>query len=264
MEHSFDVDVAQKYGVEAAIIIRHFQFWILKNRAEYKHQYDSRTWTYASVRALAELWPYWTARQICRTLDRLIETKVLCKGNYNQTTYDRTLWYAFADEKAFLSGKNGISPNGKMDLAKRPNRIGRTGAPIPIQSPNTSADNNKVERNPQAVLELDCRIAQESKFLAGQLQQIFHPGERSRKTFANIIHYFVNSSQRDARKICWFKDAAEWARIARVDGRKAGGKALFVQTVKERTGYGANPRLLCGKTLQDSHTRPVGKDAKSC
>lgn len=59
----------------------------------------------------------------------------------------------------------------------------------------------------------------------------------------------------DEQKICWLTDAIEWARIARADGRKSGGKALFVATVKEKTGYGGSPRLLSGKSQKNSRSR---------
>ena len=34
MNYSFDVEHAKKYGCKEAIMIYHFQFWILKNKAE--------------------------------------------------------------------------------------------------------------------------------------------------------------------------------------------------------------------------------------
>ncbi|MBW8041715.1 MAG: hypothetical protein FVQ85_17195 [Planctomycetes bacterium] len=46
MEHSFDILTAQKYGINAAVILRHLQFWIIKNKAHGKNFHDGRTWTY--------------------------------------------------------------------------------------------------------------------------------------------------------------------------------------------------------------------------
>jgi hypothetical protein len=128
-------------------------------------------------------------------------------------------------------------------------------------------------------LVLDCEIKQQAKFLSERLESIFHPQSRSRQTFANIIRYFVTSAQAfhpqsrsrqtfaniiryfvtsaqaDPRKLCWFKDAVEWARVARIDGKKDGGKALFVATVKDQTGYRSNPKLLSGKSGEKSRAR---------
>jgi len=100
-----------------------------------------------------------------------------------------------------------------------------------------------------------CRIKEKVNLLARQLNSTFHPNTRERKTFGNIIAYFVSQAEMDEQKICWFTDAIEWARIARAEGRKAGGKALFVATVKEKTGYGSNPKLLSGKSRENPCAR---------
>lgn len=118
MNHSFDIDHAKQYGLHEAILIANFQFWIIKNKANGRHQYDGRTWTYNSARALADLMPYLSDRQIRRTLDNLVEIGVLVKGNYNPSAYDRTLWFAFADESKFQIGHihSPNSANGKPEF----------------------------------------------------------------------------------------------------------------------------------------------------
>lgn len=98
--------------------------------------------------------------------------------------------------------------------------------------------------NSQEVLALDCEIAEKARTLTEQLTRIFLPGRRSLATFANIIRYFVASAQTNPANTCWFTDAVEWAQIAKVEGKKAGGKALFVAKVKQETGYGKMPLLL--------------------
>ena len=55
MEHSFDIDVAKEYGILEAVIIRNFQYWITKNRANKANFKDNHYWTYNSLSALKEL-----------------------------------------------------------------------------------------------------------------------------------------------------------------------------------------------------------------
>jgi hypothetical protein len=107
MEYSFDIKVAEKYGVDEAIMIKNFQFWIKKNKASKKHSYDGRTWTYNSAEEYTIFFPFWSSKQIRRILSSLISQGVIITGNYNKVRYDQTLWYAFDDESEFLSG---ISP----------------------------------------------------------------------------------------------------------------------------------------------------------
>ena len=136
MTHQFDVSVAEKYGVEVAIMAQHFQFWILRNRANKRHQYDGRTWTYNSARAFAELFPYWSAPQIRRILQKMIDTGIIVTGNYNPSGYDRTLWYAFFDESIWL--------NREIHLTKSENGSNEIVTPIPDILPD-----NKPDREPR-------------------------------------------------------------------------------------------------------------------
>ena len=54
MDYSFDIEVAQQYGVNEAIMIKNLQFWIMKNKANGKHFHDGHTWTYNSVAAFMQ------------------------------------------------------------------------------------------------------------------------------------------------------------------------------------------------------------------
>lgn len=134
MVYNFDVDVAKEYGVDEAIMIANLQFWIAKNKANKKHEYDGRTWTYNSVSAFSELFPFWTPKQIRRIIDKLKNNGVIMVGNYNSVAYDRTLWYAFVDEKKWL-----FQQKGKNDFSERELPFDQKGNPIPDNKP----DNNK-------------------------------------------------------------------------------------------------------------------------
>ena len=117
MNHSFDTDHACAYGLEEAVLISNFQFWISKNKANEKHLYDGRTWTYSSTKAFAELFPYMSVNVVRRAVESLVSQCVLIKGNYNQSAYDRTTWFAFFDESMFL--------DDQIHLAKKANGKGK-------------------------------------------------------------------------------------------------------------------------------------------
>ena len=114
-QHHFDVEVAQEYGINCAILINNFQFWIAKNKAGGRNLNDGRTWTYNSNRALATLFPYFTEKQIRDTLLKLETAGVLVSGNFNKSTYDRTKWYAFNDEEQWLKGYGQLHPTKKSN-----------------------------------------------------------------------------------------------------------------------------------------------------
>lgn len=98
MNHYFNVEIAKRYGIEEAIIIENIYFWIKKNVANEVNKNDGRYWTYNSAKAFAEIFPYMSARKISRVLASLYEKDAILKGNYNELSIDRTMWYSFTDE----------------------------------------------------------------------------------------------------------------------------------------------------------------------
>lgn len=118
--HIFDVEEAAVFGLHEAIALNRFRYWIEKNEANGKHFYDGRTWTYNSAEAMKKLFPYWTAPQIRRLLKSMIAKKILVTGNYNQTSYNRTLWYALGDAIILPSGENHLTKpeNGENEKDK--------------------------------------------------------------------------------------------------------------------------------------------------
>ena len=115
MTYSFDTELAQKLGVNEAILLQNIVFWLLKNKANGSNYYDGRYWTYNSHKAFKELFPFWTENQIRRILESLFEKGVILKGDYNSSPYDKTKWYALSDKYAYLIGLNSQS-----DMANLP------------------------------------------------------------------------------------------------------------------------------------------------
>lgn len=133
MEHHFDTDVAKEYGVVEAVLIYNFQYWIMKNIANCKHLHDGRHWTYNSQQALLQLFPYLSRQSLRTALQHLKDKGVIITGNYNDTAYDRTVWFAFADEEKWLFS------NQPKHWLKSTNGVVESGQPIPYNN----TDNNK-------------------------------------------------------------------------------------------------------------------------
>jgi hypothetical protein len=112
MEHSFNVDFAAKHGMAQAVIYKNITFWVKKNKANHKHFYDGNYWTYNSVKAFAELFPYLTDNQIRREIESLISKGLIKSGNYNTSHYDRTRWFCIVDQDQLAT-----VPNGKGEQA---------------------------------------------------------------------------------------------------------------------------------------------------
>lgn len=93
MEHSFNVYIAEKYGVHAAILLNNLEHWIAHNKANNINYRDGYYWTFNSKRAFAELFPYMNERQIDYALKKLIDGGIIITNKYNTSAYNHTLWY---------------------------------------------------------------------------------------------------------------------------------------------------------------------------
>lgn len=97
MQHHFNTDIAKKFDIITAILLDNFYYWIEKNRLNERNFKDGRYWTYNTKKAIAEWFPYLNERQLDYALKKMVEQGLLIKGNYNESKYDRTLWYAITD-----------------------------------------------------------------------------------------------------------------------------------------------------------------------
>lgn len=125
MKHIFDIEIAEQYGINAAILLENIGFWIAQSEANEINFHDGSYWTFNSCRALQELFPYMSKRQIHSALEKLISDGLIVTGNYNKVAYDRTLWYTLTQK-----GKS-ILHFGTMDFPKKENRFSAEVTPIP-------------------------------------------------------------------------------------------------------------------------------------
>lgn len=121
MNHSFDVDIACELGILPATIFNTIGFWLTENASNGRNYHDGRYWTFNSVRAWSELFPYASQRQVEKALAKLREAGYLMTGDYNEDRRMRTLWYTMTDKgmdayglRAFPSTRGCIPPEGEM------------------------------------------------------------------------------------------------------------------------------------------------------
>ena len=142
--HSFNVDVAKEVGVNAAILLQSIKWWCLKNKANDKHCHDGLYWTYNSVKAWQELYPYLGKSAIDSALKKLEERGFIKVGNYNKSAYDRTKWYAITDDGLRLFD-DSISENQEMEEQESGNGFSENQEPIPVTSQFPTTNNKKKE-----------------------------------------------------------------------------------------------------------------------
>jgi len=147
MQHTFNVELAEKYGVDEAIVLNNFGFWIHKNQANDKNYHDDMYWTFNSIRALKKLFPYWSIPQLKRIIKKLIDKGALKAGNYNRVKYDQTKWYTIIDPIALIEYKIAFSDNGNsifhigtFESTESENGKYETRQPIPDSKQDSKPD----------------------------------------------------------------------------------------------------------------------------
>ena len=93
-KHFFDADIAQKYGISAALIFQNLTFWIKKNAENGTNYHDGKYWTYNPRKQYYLLFPYLTRGQIDAGFKKLIDGGLIIVGRHDRNKYNRTLWYA--------------------------------------------------------------------------------------------------------------------------------------------------------------------------
>jgi len=148
MEYSFNIDHAKSYGVEEAIMLKNFIFWIKTNKANRKHSHDEKWWTYNSAKDYVDIFPFWNEGKIQRIIHSLINQKVIKTGNYNKTKYDRTRWFCLVDESMLeFDSHSSNTTNGSGEINKSKSKVSTNGsggndAPIPDTITDTITDKN--------------------------------------------------------------------------------------------------------------------------
>lgn len=161
MTHCFDVDIAKQYGILEAILLHYFEFWIQKNKANNANFHDGHYWTYNSLSAFVEMFPYASKSKISTALNNLEKEGLIATSNYNKSSYDRTKWYRLTDKgNAVLSAetvekldflnldnrcienRKSIVKKSEMDSQEIGNGFTENRTPIPFNNHLDNTDSN--------------------------------------------------------------------------------------------------------------------------
>ena len=163
MIYSFDERVAKEVGVNAAIILDKFTWWIRQNEANERNCHDGRYWTFNSTKALTSMFPFFNAKQIGRILKKLIDDGYLLTGNYNSVAFDRTLWYTLSDKgEMLMQDEEMLFPKMGNEISQKwEMRFPKNGKPIPVPTISNTIDSNmRKSAKAQKEAEYEVRFAE--------------------------------------------------------------------------------------------------------
>jgi len=106
MVHFFDSDIAKKYGVNAAVLVCFLWDCIEQKSTESPQLHEGKVWVRCSVQMMTGFFPFLSYDEIRYALKRLVKGQVLTKGQFNESRFDRTNWYAFTEFGQFLMAES--------------------------------------------------------------------------------------------------------------------------------------------------------------
>ena len=90
----FSRGLAQKIGLDKAIILQQLHFWIEINKRDGKNYYEDRYWAYSSLEQWIERdFCWWSKRKLITLFGELIELGLLIKKQFKKQTLDCTNYY---------------------------------------------------------------------------------------------------------------------------------------------------------------------------
>lgn len=97
--HSFNIHLAAKVGIEKAILLKELYGWCHMNLQNKRNIHYGTAWTYNSSKALGEKFNYMNERSIRRWMEELQKDGWILISNFNKRTFDKTNWYTIFFEK---------------------------------------------------------------------------------------------------------------------------------------------------------------------
>jgi len=158
--HSFNVGIARDYSPTMALWLGHLAFWSEKNLANNENIHDGLVWSYDTIEAMNDYFPYLSKSQIETMINNSIKEGLVARSNYNQTKYDRTVWYALTPKAYFYFPHlvvekyvkrlfSSISEKSEMDFTEFGNRFPGFRMTIPDTDPDTDPTTTTTEERPR-------------------------------------------------------------------------------------------------------------------
>lgn len=126
--HAFSVQLAIDLGsVDLALVLNHFLHWIGLNKRKGINFIDGRTWTFDTQENITLHFPYYKPHQVKYFIKVLVQKGILIKANHNKIAFDKTTWYAFADESKWSFSNKSYdrenSPTEERNLSNGKEKI---------------------------------------------------------------------------------------------------------------------------------------------
>lgn len=119
--HTFSVADAVEFGVNKAILLHNFRFWLGVNQRNQECQRDGATWTFLTADRIASAHGYMSRRSVARWLSELCDQGKIIRHQFGKIG-NQTYWYTMPD---YMSKKSKYYPKKPEETNDYP--IGQNG-----------------------------------------------------------------------------------------------------------------------------------------
>ena len=98
MYHSFDIDIAEKYGIVESIFLCNIAFWVKQNALNGHNYFEGKYWTYNSLAAFKGLFCYMSEWTIKKAIKNLKDNGLILTGNFNNDKFNHTNYYTLTEK----------------------------------------------------------------------------------------------------------------------------------------------------------------------
>ena len=107
--HYFDVDVARRCGVNAAILLSDIQYWCERSKGDPAHLREGRVWMWSSLDEFAQRHPYMSFAQVRFALRQLRQNEMVLTLRHGGNS---TIWYAPSEVSCVAPEVSCVAPSG--------------------------------------------------------------------------------------------------------------------------------------------------------
>lgn len=116
--HSFDTGIANKLGINAAVIYNHIIYWLRINAAKGNNILEGKVWMYETQTDIAKCLDYLTVEEVKKAIVKLLNAGLIIKENFNKNPFDKTNWYTTSNQSIFQKTLTK-APYGAIDESLR-------------------------------------------------------------------------------------------------------------------------------------------------
>ena len=139
--HTFDINIAKEYGLEAAILIHHILYWVEYNERQGKNFHEGRYWMYQKQEEMANHFPYMDFWKIHKILKELVKKGVILKNNFNENKFVKTCWYTLKNKEMFTK-----LPNSNLGIANQQSPDCQLATSLYTNTKTNTKDNRQTDK----------------------------------------------------------------------------------------------------------------------